>query len=350
MKNVESFFVYIYEPNIGVLPFVVSEDGNYQIKKTIYSDNELGRITTLSELFLEWFLFDSSCVKDIKTFLDKSDLTNVFTETEFIDLMCGGAYLDENLLLFVAKKLPFQIQLEKIKRLNKESVMQNSGAYLIKSRQNMFEMFHQIAQERKEYIREYNRQYKRRFYQLNKRLVLERNKQWVKTHIEQYRTYQAQWRQDNEEHLKKYFKKYRETNARAVSERKKKCYIAKREQYCRKNKENYEANKEKYLAQQKQHYAEIKQKSEQAKQICPGYLFLLNLKKTNKEEYIKLYPGQQNPILKMLKTCPALRAMNIKQCPICNNQNDQTLPQFCNQKISSVPNIISILKDLTKNL
>lgn len=350
MNTPEKLFEENYSVASGMFVFMNSEDGNYSLTNTVYSDNEIGRITTLSELFLEWFLFDSSYVKDIKTFLEKSDLKNVFTETEFIDLMCGGAYVDENLILFISKKIPFQIQIDKIKRLNQESVLQNRGAYLIKSKPNIIEKIHIAVQERKEFVREYNRKYKRRFYQLNKKLVLERNKQWRLNHVEQYRTYQSQWRQDNAEHLKRYFKKYRKTNAQAVSERKKKCYVAKHEQYCKKNKENYEANKERYLAQQKRYYAEIKQKSEQAKQICPAYVFLLNMKKTNKEQYSKLYTGQQKPIIKMLKTCPALQNTDINQCPVCNNGTKTNIKKVCNQKIFSVTNVISKLKVIADTL
>ena len=343
-------------------PFTFSEDGNYNLNCRPFVKSSIsGRISTLPELFTEWYLFDSSHEKNIPQFLAEEGLTDVFTESEFMDLICGGAYLDYALIQFITLKIPFPIKITKIQKLNWDLSVQNKKAYLIKSKTNTTEKIHEATKENKTKKRKQDAEYHKKnrerilkqhheYYLANREHILERNRQWVLTHQEQYQKYHSQWCTENAEHLKEYHKKYRAENATAVSERKKKCYNAKKEQYKRKNKANYETNKEKYLAQQKQYNAKLKQKAEMAKTVCAAYVFLLNLRKTDKEQYLKIYRKQANPLIGMLKTCVALQNMDKKQCPFCNSKCDQSAEQCCNQKVLSMDNAPTMLKILANIL
>ena len=269
--------------------------------------------------------------------------------------MCGGAYLDDDTVLFVSNKLPFSIRLERIKTLNKSAATQNNNAYLIKHTKSTIEKSRELIKQKRQRNREAYlecmRKSKRKYYLLNKRVVLERNKKWVLAHYEQYKTYQAYWRETNAEHLRQYHAQYRAQNAEIISKRKKKSYRANKEHYLHKNRENYRINKEKLLEQQRQHYRETKQKEAKAKTMCAAYVFLLNLRRTNKALYSTLYKGQSNPFLGMIKTCLALQNIDIEQCPFYNDKAGQSLQQCCNQKVLSLTNentLIEILADILK--
>ena len=86
-------------------------------------------INTLGEVFTEWFLFDLAASGDIPRFLHDSQLDGIFTDGQFMDLMCNRAYLDDNLVFFVYKKLPFSIQKSKLYSLNMAA--RRSGAYCL---------------------------------------------------------------------------------------------------------------------------------------------------------------------------------------------------------------------------
>ena len=104
------------------------------------------------------------------------------------------------------------------------------------------------------------------------------------------------------------------------------------------------------MAQRKLYREELKQKAEAAQKICAAYVFLLNLKKTNKAKYSELYPGQRNPLVGMLKMCPALQSMDISKCPIYNLNCEQTLEQCCNQKVLNLPNAIGEMQIIANAL
>ncbi len=327
--------------------FISSEDGNYNLNgRPFPEDSETGRISTLSELFTEWYLFDSSHEKNVQQFLAEEDLTDVFTESEFMDLMCGGAYLDDRLIHFIALKIPFQIKEQKIQKLNRELSEQNNKANLIKSKNSTIEKTRDIIAERKTNKQKHDKEYrirnrehiikqKREYYLLNRERILERNRQWVLAHQEQCQAYYQKWREENAEHLKEYHKNYRTKNATAVSERKKKCYNSKKAQYQQRNKENYEKRK---------------QLAEAAQNVCVVYIFLLNLRKADKKLYTQLYTRQQNPLTEMIKTCTALQKMNMNMCPFCNRKSSQKLDQCCNQKVLELANAKTLLKILANTL
>ena len=320
------------------------------------TDTVVGRISTLSEVFLEWYLFDSSKEKNVKTFLAETEIKDVFDEADFMDLMCGMAYLDDDLLQYVSLKLPFYISINKLRCMN-AVVSANKQAYMIKTAKNIGDEIQKIVAQKQEQkkvrAKEYRKQNKERlkntkheYYLQNRQHILAKNKKWVEEHPLLYRVHQVLWRQENDQVVKEYHKKYRTENAVAISERKKKCYNAKKNQYQQHNRENYQKNKEKYLAARKV----LKQKGEVAQKICAAYVFLLILQKKNKEKYLELYTQQQNPLCEMLKTCVALQNMDMNMCPFCNHNSEIVAAQCCNQKVLSIPNAMNEVQKLADAL
>ena len=311
------------------------------------SDCETGRISKLSEVFLEWYLFESDTEKNIKTFLESEGLSDVFTETQFIDLMCGKAYLDDVLLQFVALKLPFYVAFNKLKRVNAKH---SKDVYLIRHGPNIFEKIRETVHENNEFIRERKKEYRHNHHMAHREHNLALNRQWILNHFEQYQAYQTQWRTENREHLHEYQSKYRRDNATAVAERKKKCYNAKKEQYQKRNRENYTKNKERYLAQQKAYRMELQQKAVLAQDFCAAHVFLLGLRKTDKAQYQMLYRPQQNSFALMLRTCPALQNMDASLCPFCNSECDQSVDTCCNNKVLELPGAVDTVKQIASAL
>ena len=328
-------------------------------------DNETNRISTLPELFLEWYLFDSSYEKNIPQFLKDEGLDDIFTEPEFMDLMCGSTYMDKDMIQLISLKIPFQISIPRIQSLNDTLSRQNPQAYIVSSPSNIHdktsEVYQSVQREKQEREQEHAKEYyaanqeriKKRhheYYERNKTTLREKQKIYEQENIEHHLSYQARYRAEHREELREYHRRYRKDHADVVSMRKKKCYEAKKEQYQRKNRENYEKNKEKYLAQQKKHREKLKQKAQEAQTMCAAYVFLTELRKNNREQYLTLYTRQQNPLVDMVKMCLALQNMDINACPVCNHECDGKTQHCYNQKLLSIPNSVNEIKMIAQKL
>jgi len=341
-------------------------------------DTECGRISTLGEVFLEYYLFDSSTEKDIKTFLESENLTDTFTETEFMDLMCGDAYLDDDLLFFIHTKLPFPLTLEKFQRLNFQT--QNSDAYMINQPKDLFDKMRAQINKKQQLKKEKDRQKSRNRYWRNREQILIKMREYrAKNHdkiLQRKREYWAtnkdkinqkrrvrypqnrekllektrQWYHSHLDYVHDYQKQQRTENRDAIAERKKKCYITNKEHYTEYKKNWYQEHKQELAARDKERLKALKQKTEAAQKICAAYVFLINLRKTNYAKYLELYTKQQKPITHMLKTCPALQSMDITLCPFCNPDCENTIDKCCNQKVLSIPNALSELQIIANNL
>lgn len=337
-------------------------------------DSECARILSLSDVFLEWFLHDSNTPGNLRTFLETEELTDIFTEQQFMDLMCGTAYLDNDLIKFIALKLPFPLSSGRLAILNGQS----QNAYLVKSPKDIIaktkELIKQktseikarkLAQKKiyyatnKERIAEKGKIYrethkeeikarKKKYWHTHKEEIAERRKQHYEAHKDEMREQKRKWAHEHPEYYKKRAKK--ESRIKYMQEYHKK-YVAKnREAVQEQKKAWYEANKQEILAQQREIYAARKQQAESAKQICAAYAFLLALRKNNNKEYKTIYPGQQNPLLRMLKICPALQNMDISLCPFCNENCGTEPEQCCNQKVLAMPNAIDRLQEIANDL
>ena len=355
-------------------------------------DSECGSISSLSEVFLEWYLFESDTKKNIKIFLESEGLSDVFTKTQFMDLMCGKAYIDDVLLNFVALKLPFPLTVGRLCRLN--ACVKNG--YLIKgNHQTIIDKIQKLkieqaqqAKERKiescrqyrelhhDQIIEYDRQrYKRRrqqvltqkkiYYATNREIIAAKTKIYRESHQEEIRKRKKQYEIAHKEEISERRKKYRETKKAEIREKNKKWraehpeYEKQRAQrpqrkkymkeyhrrYVEQNLEAvqkrkrawYEANKERLIEQEHQGRQILKQQAETAQKICAAYVFLLQLKKTDNAQYQMLYRPQQKPLIEMLRLCPALQNMDASLCPFCNSECGHFVDTCCNQKVLALP-------------
>lgn len=361
MDDIKDIFYESAEPKIEI--FTLSEDGNYNLNgRPFLEDSETSRISTLSELFTEWYLFDSSHEKNIPQFLVEEDLTDVFSETEFMDLICGDAYLDKELVYFVKMQIPFDIPLDKLKNINAQHTKE---AYLIKHSENIIERTKEIIALRHATRKATIKQNKAKYRATHREQINEYDRMYRATHLERAKEREAQYRATHKEQIKQRDKRYHENNKEKIQkqqkeyyqktrdqhlERRKKYYAEHKEQCKKAHKEYYQKNKEQRKIKQRQYHAELKQKSEAAKTVCAAYVFLLNLRKTDKEQYVSLYTSQQKPLIGMLKTCPALQNMDKKMCPFYNDKSTQQPEQCCNQKVLELANAKTMLKILANTL
>ena len=361
MKDIDDIFSE--SENFRTENFLSTKDGSYNLNgRPFLEDSETSRITTLSELFTEYYLFDSSHEKDIQQFLNDEELTDIFTETQFMDLICGKAYLDTELIYLIKMQLPFYIPLNKLENINSQHA---KDAYLIqpteKATQKTREILTQYYAEQKEKIKQRKKQYRdthreqinaydRMYRTAHLECAKERETQYRVTHKEQIKQRDKRYYEANKEKILNTSKEYYEKNKEKYFARSKKYYSEHKELCSQQNKVRYQKNKEKRKENQKKYYQEIKQKNEAAKNVCAVYLFLLHLRKNNKKQYLTMYSTQAEPIIWMLKTCPALQNMDINMCPLCNENYENELEKCCNQKVLALPNIMTELQAIANKL
>ena len=133
--------------------------------------------------------------------------------------------------------------------------------------------------------------------------------------------------------------KYRETHRAEIKERKHQYYLAHKEELSPKNRARamlaYENNKEKSRENHKQwlkknklhckqYSAEYNRKSREmtnrAKQICPAFMFLSNVRRKNLQKYTCAYGINERVVLKTAKVCDALRVMDNQICPLVSRE------------------------------
>ncbi len=399
----------ILDTDAIVYEMVSGESGGGMGLDRAQTDTPAGRISTLSELFLEWYLFDSSEEKDVKKFLAEAEIQDVLNEAQFMDLMCGMAYLDDDLLQLISLKLPFPILSDKLHRMNAK-VATSKKAYKIESKSDVADKIKDQAQQKERARKDRKNARKRELYaqnpekykeqgrrwraknpdkvrakkrrdwakhateynakrrekrKENREALLAKARQWYADHREERRAYEKMRRErdresrkavqkrsveKNKEHYAQYKHAWYEAHKAQLSQQGKDRYQQNKAQIQQGNKDRYEKNKEQYLAQRKLYRAELKQKTESAQKICAAYVFLMNLRKTNREKYLELYTRQQKPLTSMLKTCAALQKMDINLCPFCNSNSEQTVETCCNPKVLSLPDAISELQIISANL
>lgn len=311
-----------------------------------------GSVNSLSEIFVEWYLFDSSKPKTIEDFLETESLQGIFTPEQFIAIMAGTAHIDKNLCTILSHLLPFKITTQRIFALNR--FIENSTPEITCSTDALFIKHKLILEKKKEYARQYHLEHQEEIrtrrhahYLKNKEKIQEQIKKYYLTHRDEILEKQKQWRMQNAEHLKQYHANYRKNNPEIVSERKKRSYQKKKEQYIakshtyysenktdilKKQREYYQRNKVHALQQQREYYekhkAEINQRKalkdkeytedrQLAKQICPTFRFLMELKANNRDLFLTKFTKREAIATKAKKKCAALQTGDWSQCSLC---------------------------------
>ena len=327
-------------------------------------DSVASSIQSLSDIFVEWYLFDSSKPKTLEEFIESESLRDVFTPEQFMDVMAGAKHIDDNLCELLSCLLPFRITSERIGYLN--SLIKKCTPELTCSADTIIAKVTEIKNKKKaahkqaeqkyhhEYHHEYHQKFKdrihsqkREYYLENKTRILERMRQNYILHRTERLAYMECWRQNNAEHLKQYHAEYRKNNAEIVSERKKRAYQKNKEHYNTKSHAYYLENKTEFLRQcrdyrqrnraqilQRQreytekHKTEIYQKNslrgkeytqdrQLAKQICPTFRFLMELKSNNCDLFLTQFNKREVIATKAKKNCTALQTGDWSQCSLC---------------------------------
>lgn len=326
-------------------------------------DSVANRVSSFSEIITEWFLFGSDVEQDISDFLKSEHLDNILDESDFIDLVCGNAYMENEAVRLISAKLPFKITVDRLLFLNNEIKKNNANARCIKRPAIKTERDKQREREQRYYAkyREKLILKKRQYWQSHKDILLKRKKERYHAnkeyfheyssvlyhkHKEARRQHKAEYRQKNREKLLVQQRQYYAEHKEDSRERKKKYYkenriklLQKKKQYDIEHsteiKQYYETNKQRILLTSEQARKKRRQYAKMARNVCAVYLFLMNLKKRDMEQYSKLYRTYQEPVSGMMKTCVALQNMDFSLCPLTKNL-------YTNYKQCACPKVFKI--------
>ena len=287
---------------------------SFDTKPKFISSTINSKIRTLSEVFLEWFLFDSSEEKTLESFIKSENIDAFITPEQFMDIMSNNAHLDEPLILLVQQKLPFQVPLKKMYYLNSQA--RKNYTYCIKVPP---EIIHDLIKKELDLKKEKIKQHQKQYYEQNRDKIAE---------------YQKQYREQNRDKIAKQKKQYCEINRDKIAKYQK--------QYC-------EKNHDKMLKYQQVY----KERKEMAKSVCPAFLFLDSLKKENIVVYLTLHKKHSDIIGKAVKSCTALQNMDFTLCPLFKSvDSEQYMKESCPmpnafvlpQSFDIIRNFVTVLK------
>lgn len=212
---------------------------NYRVSDGFYEN--------LSDVFIDWYDVWAAQNNNgsVKEFLKKERLYDFVSEKQFIDLLGAEAFVPDEFLEVIRRKLPFKIYNFTLVGLNNR--IKEAGGYCIDmSKQQIEDFLLKLKKSRKINTpkHDYYLQHKQEFYD---RCV--------------------SWRAKNKEHLKEVLKQYRQTRAKEIAEIKSRYYkrnketlLAKAQQWREENPEkvkenshkNYVKNREKRMQQNKE--------------------------------------------------------------------------------------------------
>ena len=352
--------------------FFIEESLDTRVKYISSTINS--KIRTLSEVFLEWFLFDSSEEKTLESFIKSENIDAFITPEQFMDIMSNKAHLDEHLILLVQQKLPFQVPLKKMYYLNsqarknytycikvppeiihdlikkelnlkKEKIKQQQKQYYEKNRDKILEYQKQYQEKNHDKIAEYNKQY----CEKNRDKIAEYQKQYYEENRDKIAKHQKQYYEENRDKIAKYQKQYREQNRDKIAKHQKQYREQNRDKIAKYQKQYCEKNHDKMLKYQQMY----KERKEMAKSVCPAFLFLDSLKKENIVVYLTLHKKRSDIIGKAIKSCTALQNMDFTLCPLFKSvDSEQYMKESCPmpnafvlpQSFDIIRNFVTVLK------
>lgn len=310
------------------------------------TDTVNAQVESLSEIFTEWYLFDSSHEKNIQQFLDEEELNDIFTELEFMDLMCGNAYVDNEILQFIEMKLPFRITSDKLYTLNQSIQTKDCTTYIIPSKPNLIAIISNLFHLKEVKNKEHKFQVKHAYYLKNKKHIQQLKRAYYLQNQTSIKTRSKKYYANNKSKIQEYYANNQEHRQKLHHDN----YMANKEAYNIRSKAYYAANKEKQKEYLKTYYEKTKEDRAMAKTMCAAYIFILKFRMEHEDKYLELYRAHQDPLKHMMKKCPALQNKDINMCPLCNDKCESSLTQICNQKILSVPGTFKELQTIAKDL
>ncbi len=315
-------------------------------------DDVIGRINSLGDLFLEWFLFDCSKERTLQEFLVDEQIDDLFTPEDYLALIFGDAYLDYVLCKLVRDILPFPVLYKTIIRLNR-CVQKN--AQIICSTPESTDKHLDLLKQKKQ---QKSAECCRRYYEKNKEKIAEANKQYRINHKSEIAEYKHKYYETNKDKIIEYKREYREKNKETIAQKKKEYRLANREKVSRHKHEYYLDNKDEILnknkiyriankekiAQKKKEYRLVNreklilQKKEQYQkcldeytQKCPVTQFIEYVRQNNIAEFLLHYTVRARGSSLCLSKCKK----GVRNCPLCaNDLTDEQMRDAC--PVSSV--------------
>lgn len=199
----------------------------------LHSSQIIGRIESLAELFLEWFLFDCSEPQSIQDFLVDNQITDLFAPDDFLAVIFGDAYLEDRLCELVCKILPFSVLHDTIFKLNYSASI--GAKFMCCAEEGVNKHFELLKQEKAQKDKERYHKY----YENNKDKIMER-----------HRKYYA----NNKSKITERMRQSYIINREKILEQQRVYYMQNRDEILARNKIYREVNKEKIVATQKLYY------------------------------------------------------------------------------------------------
>ena len=224
---------------------------SFDTKPKFISSTINSKIRTLSEVFLEWFLFDSSEEKTLESFIKSENIDAFITPEQFMDIMSNNAHLDEPLILLVQQKLPFQVPLKKMYYLNSQA--RKNYTYCIKVPP---EIIHDLIKKELDLKKEKIKQHQKQYYEQNRDKIAKHQKQYYEENRDKIAEYQKQYYEENRDKILEYTKQYYEENRDKIAKHQKQYYEENRDKIAKYQKQYQEKNRDK-IAKQKKQYCEI---------------------------------------------------------------------------------------------
>ncbi|MBD5389407.1 hypothetical protein HDR63_04095 [bacterium] len=364
----------------------------------------VGTIKTLSDVFVEWYLYDNTQEKDIESFLANEGLALILTPDDFMALMTGTAYLDEMLCSVIQAKLPFALSGERLQSLNDVvkkqikypcipcrdmdaavALINDIRAYEKEIKMQKQREYNQgYYSKNQEHMRQYHRDYyhknlrqaRREYYEKNMDHILERRREYYYKNKDKIKESRREYYIRTKEQQSAYKQKYYLENKDRIRENCQKYYDRNQEKIKEYNREYYRKNREKirekHRLTDKSHYAEHKAEHMErqrrlrqryadqkisALKMCPAFMFLSQLRTVDFQLYRTQYKVNENIVNKAWKDCAALQCGNTNLCPlVAGNVQDAVVRAQCSMPrvfefdmaVAKIQNIVAQLKQAEK--
>lgn len=188
-------------------------------------------LDSVPEIISEWW---SSTGKDINTFLKDEHLSEILDEQMFINIITGKYNLDIKFLLLIKEKIPCDMQIEKLYRLNQKFCKLHrevedlpiKGEALVAL---LKQLYIEKKEQRAESIKLWHSNHKERaaeasarYRRLHHDKVIEYKRKYRETHKEQIKAYKASRREiTNEQQRQRYRKDIEKSRALGRAHQKK---------------------------------------------------------------------------------------------------------------------------------
>ncbi len=274
-----------------------------------HRDTPAGRIEYFSDIFLEWFTFDGSHAGDVDKFLAQYGCDDVFNAQQFTDLVMGNAYLDKSGVQYVVAKLPFVVTCERAGVLN-AAAAENKSAYCIKIPRGLVEQARadRTADVKRRYRASHKAkiaQYNHDYWARNRDALREKQqKHYYENHAEIRARKNATARQRYTENRDVML-----AHSRAVYAANPTARRAKSAQY-------YYDNRAECQRRNNDAYARRVARESQAREMCPVFQYVYNLKKTQRDAYLTVFKPTEHIVDKAWRKCASLSSNDYGICPI----------------------------------